>query len=283
MKDLNLDDLLKTALKAAHAAGSAINDIWDKKSSVKDTKSNQRDLVTETDQRCEQIITEILKTAYPEHEIIGEETVGSGKYSLGSGPTWTVDPIDGTTNFVHRIPSTCVLIAFLLEKEPLVAVTYDPINDEMYWATKGGGAHLKSRRHDGPVAVSSCEALDCALVGLESGYGRDEKTVKRLSTTIEALMTKGVRSLRMAGACGLNVTNVACGRWDAFFEEGYWESNSGPKIWDFSPGKLIIEEAGGVMVNLDGSDFDLMGRGVFCAANRKLADEIIEMMKNRPL
>jgi myo-inositol-1(or 4)-monophosphatase len=87
----------------------------------------------------------------------------------------------------------------------------------------------------------------------------------------------------MGGACGLNITNVASGRWDAFFEEGCWTANAGPKIWDFSGGKLIIEEAGGVMLDLTGSPFDLMGRTVFCAANQKLADEIVQMMKDRVL
>ena len=97
--------------------------------------------------RCEKIITEIIKAKYPDHAIIGAETVGAGKYEITAGPTWTCDPIDGTTNFVHRIPATCVLVSFCLDKQPVVAVTYDPINDELFYATKGGGAFLKSRRY----------------------------------------------------------------------------------------------------------------------------------------
>eukprot|EP00241_Pyramimonas_parkeae_P013070 CAMPEP_0114245002 /NCGR_PEP_ID=MMETSP0058-20121206/11650_1 /TAXON_ID=36894 /ORGANISM="Pyramimonas parkeae, CCMP726" /LENGTH=294 /DNA_ID=CAMNT_0001357999 /DNA_START=4 /DNA_END=888 /DNA_ORIENTATION=- len=283
MEEADMDAVLELAMRAARSAGAIISGVWDQKSDVKDTKSNSRDLVTETDQKCEEIIVEMIKKAYPDHHVIGEETVGAGKYDLGDGPTWTIDPIDGTTNFVHRIPAVCVLIAFIMEKQPVVAVTYDPINDEMYSAIKGRGAQLKSSRHDGPISVSSCDSIDRAVAGLESGYGRDPKTVNKLTSTIEGLMTKGVRTLRIGGACGLNCTNIASGRWDVFFEEGDWDANTGPKIWDFSPAKLIVEEAGGVMLSLDGSPFDLMGRSVFAAANRKLAEEVIDIMKTRKL
>jgi len=282
--DVSLEVILDLAQRAARAAGALVDEVWDQRSDVKDTKSNARDLVTITDEKCEQIVTEMIQAAYPGHKIIGEEAEGSNKYELTAGPTWTIDPIDGTTNFVHRIPYTCVLIAFLLDKQPVVAVTYDPISKEMFYATKGGGAFLASPRHKAPVAihVSECDALCRAVVGMEPGYGRDDKSVTRLSSTMECLMRKQIRTLRMGGACGLNAASVASGRWDLFLEEGSWTDNVGPKIWDFAPAKLIVEEAGGVMLNIyDGGAFDLMGRSVFAAANRKLADEALAAMKER--
>jgi len=132
------------------------------------------------------------------------------------------------------------------------------------------------------IHVSECDALCRAVVGMEPGYGRDDKSVTRLSSTMECLMRKQIRTLRMGGACGLNAASVASGRWDLFLEEGSWTDNVGPKIWDFAPAKLIVEEAGGVMLNIyDGGAFDLMGRSVFAAANRKLADEALAAMKVR--
>jgi fructose-1,6-bisphosphatase/inositol monophosphatase family enzyme len=171
------DEVLALAKTAALAAGAVIRKAWSGTSAIRDTKSNATDLVTETDQQCEDIIVKLIRAKFPQHDIIGEETTGAGQYQLTSAPTWTIDPIDGTTNFVHRIPQSCVIIAFVHEKEVLVGVTYDPMADELYWATKGGGAFMKSPRYEGPISVSNTTAISQAVVGVEVGYARDPQAI----------------------------------------------------------------------------------------------------------
>jgi inositol-phosphate phosphatase/L-galactose 1-phosphate phosphatase len=116
---------------------------------------------------------------------------------------------------------------------------------------------------------------------MECGYHRDPVTVAKLTGAMSGIMAKGVRSLRMAGATGLNMTAIACGKTDCYFEEGSWERNSGPKIWDFAGGKLIVEEAGGVVLDPSGELFSLMGRSALAAATKELADEVVAVLKAR--
>jgi inositol-phosphate phosphatase/L-galactose 1-phosphate phosphatase len=177
-----LDEALAVARRAAHEAGAAIRACWyGGASAVQKTKSAHTDLVTETDQRCEEMIVAILREAFPSHEIIGEEDVGAGGagYELTARPTWTVDPIDGTTNFVHRIAQSCVIMAYLEHRQVLLGVVYDPIADELFWATKGGGAWLDSPRSAAAgasnprrLACSNTTEISRAVVGLEVGYRR---------------------------------------------------------------------------------------------------------------
>ena len=283
----DLEEILGVAKEAVLLAGVEIRKCMLGATSAADvvaaTKSNAVDLVTETDQKCEDLVMRLLRTKYPQHETIGEESMGAdGKYVLTEKPTWTIDPIDGTTNFVHRLPMTCVLVSFLVNKEPVVGVIYEPMGNEMFWAIKGQGAFMKDR--DGntrPIRVSGTTSLQKSVVSMDAGYGRDEVAVRKYTSVQSALLLKRVRHVRVFGCCGLTMAYVACGRLDAGFEEGSWELNCGPKIWDFSPGKLIIQEAGGVTRDLTGrkskeNELDLMQRSVFMAASPELANEILD-------
>jgi len=279
--DVDLSEVLELSKHAVLEAGKIVSRAWGPgtgRSTVEATKSGTADLVTVTDQQCEEIISRLIKERFPSHVIIGEETVGD-TYSLTNEPTWTIDPVDGTTNFVHRWPWTAILISFIVDKEVLVAVTYDAISDELYWATKGGGSFLKSPRYEGPIQTSGTQSIDKSVVIMEVGYRRDPLTVSQTSHCLAGLMQKNVRSVRMAGSCGLNIAAVASGKIDAYFEEGSWELNSGTKIWDFAGGKLLVEEAGGVIMDPSGAPFDLMGRNVFVAASAALADELREVLQ----
>eukprot|EP00928_Gymnodinium_smaydae_P033988 TRINITY_DN24193_c0_g1_i2.p1 TRINITY_DN24193_c0_g1~~TRINITY_DN24193_c0_g1_i2.p1 ORF type:complete len:233 (+),score=40.96 TRINITY_DN24193_c0_g1_i2:204-902(+) len=191
----------------------------------------------------------------------------------------TIDPIDGTTNFVHRLPYSCVIVAFLHKKEVQVGVVYDPMGDELFWAQRGRGAFLASPRFTGPIRVSGTTSLARAVVSMDPGYGRDVAAVRRFGNAQAALLVRGVRNIRVFGSTGLNMAYVACGRLDAGFEEGSWESNLGPKIWDFAAGRLLVEEAGGVTRDLTGNlptgePLDVMQRSFFCAASVSLANEL---------
>jgi len=277
-----LEEVLAVAKEAALGAGELIRRAWGSgvgRAVVKTTKSSGADLLTATDEAAEKLIVGLIKAKYPTHLIIGEEGSGSSRYELTPSPTWTIDPVDGTTNFVHRWPWTCVLIAFCVDREPVVSVTYDPIGESMYWATKGGGAFLKSPRYEGPLRASGTDNLRDALVIMEAGYWRDPAAVQRLSRTLAGLLRRQVRTVRMAGSAGLNLAAVASGQADAILEEGSWATNTGTKIWDFAGGKLLVEEAGGVLRDPSGGPFDLTGRSILAAASPALAQQLIEVLK----
>lgn len=287
--------ILATAKEAALLAGGAIRDAWPHKAQqVESTKSSQTDLVTETDKLCEELVIKLLRERFPDHSIIGEETTGSGRYELTDGPTWTVDPIDGTTNFVHRLPLSCVLISFLKEKRVLVAVTYDPAADELFYATGGGGTYLEKpvTTPDAPaqrLAASGATSLQRAVVSMDCGYGRDAESVARFTRHQGALLSQGVNNIRSLGSTGLHMAYVAAGRLDAGFELGSWSLNTGPKIWDFAAGLLLVQEAGGVTRDIGGEfsavqqgqaklggPLDLLGRSFFAASSPVLADQVLD-------
>lgn len=278
----SLEVALRVAREAALEAGKHIRAACLQRSEVKFTKSNDVDLVTETDQLCEKVVIDLLKSHFPDHAIIGEESSGSSRYALTDAPTWTIDPIDGTTNFVHGLALTCVLIAFLHRKEVQVGVIYDPNAEELFWATRGGGAFMRLGP-DGPptkISVSSTTSLKQAVISMDPGYGRDAAAVARFQAVQGLLLTSGIRNIRVVGSTGLNMAYVACGRLDAGFEEGAWETNCGPKIWDFAPGSLIIAEAGGLCRDIGVGSFltgplDLLGRSFFVASTPALASELL--------
>mmetsp|Transcript_22853 Transcript_22853/g.33746 ORF Transcript_22853/g.33746 Transcript_22853/m.33746 type:complete len:290 (-) Transcript_22853:73-942(-) len=280
---IDYEIIFEVAKEAANLAGAEIRKAMLTPKCDIATKSNSVDLVTETDQKCEDLVTNFLSSKYPTHKIIGEEDMGAdGKYNLTDDPTWTIDPIDGTTNFVHRLALTCVLVSFIYEKQTMVGVTLDPMSGEMFWAIKGKGAFMKN--FDGivhPISVSGTTSLQQAVVSMDAGYGREEEAVQKYISVQKAILLKRVRHVRVFGSCGLTMAYVACGRLDAGFEEGSWELNCGPKIWDFSAGKLLVEEAGGVTRDVTGrkskeDELNLMQRSVFMAGSSELAKELLD-------
>lgn len=190
---------------------------------------------------------------------------------------------DGTTNFVHRLRLSCVIVSFLRKKEVRVGVIYDPYADELFFAVKGRGAFLRMGNNEAvPIHVSKTTIIPNAVISMDPGYGRDEGAVARFCAMQTSILTRSVRNIRVVGCTGLNMAWIACGRLDGGFEEGSWEHNRGPKIWDFAAGRLLVEEAGGVTRDLERSPGDddaplnLMGRSFFCAANAELAEEIMQ-------
>lgn len=245
------------------------------------------DLLTETDQKCELLITELLQSKYPSHLIIGEEASGADcNYTLTDAPTWTLDPIDGTTKFVSRLGLSCVLIAFLHHKDTKVGVTYNPTSGEIFWAVKGQGAHLETKDDIvRQIHVSKTTDITQSLIAMDPGYGRDDHPIHRYLSVQKEILQRGVRNIRSYGCSGLALANVACGRFDASFEEESWDDGTGPKIWDFCAGKLLIEEAGGItrdVTNRSSKDkpMDILQRSSFAAATQELADQLLDIMYN---
>ncbi|XRB05109.1 inositol monophosphatase [Pycnococcus provasolii] len=291
------------AIDAARDAGALIRQAWDK-SKVLSTKSGPADLVTDTDKAAERLIFGRIKGYFPTHRFVGEEgtsEAGDLDNSALAGyrhpvvvprtepdkgtPTWYVDPVDGTTNFVHGYPMSCVSIGLVIDDStPLMGVVYNPITDELFTATRGKGARLNGRpmyvagtqvSHPDPPLPTGLEALKSALVGTEVGASRVPEVVQATNSRLAAIMPH-VRGIRAVGSCALQMCYVAAGRLDAFFEIGF----GGP--WDCAAGWCIVTEAGGVTVDPSGAAFSIGGRRVLCAANTHIAEALAGVLSAVP-
>ncbi len=216
------------------------------------------DLVTEADRASEQLIAERLRLCWPEHGIVGEEGTRS---DMGAEYRWYVDPLDGTTNFAHAYPVFCVSIALVRQDEELeVGVLYDPTRDEMFAAERGQGATLNGR----PIRVSQTMTLAESILG--TGFP-SHKRHKNPNIHFYHQITLRSHGVRRAGSAALDLANVACGRYD-----GFWEFNLNP--WDTAAGVLLVQEAGGKVTRFDGSPFRLDSREVL-ASNQRIHHELL--------
>lgn len=218
------------------------------------------DLVTQVDKGAQDRIVTAIEARYPAHGILAEE--GFSKPGA-DGYTWIIDPLDGTTNFVHRLPIFCVSLAVYRDAQALAGVCYNPMTEELFAAEAGKGA----TRNGAPIAVSAAERLVDALVvtGFPYRSERMDQIQARFARVVNA--AQGVRRL---GSAALDLCYVASGVFDAFWEEGL-------KPWDMAAGALIVQEAGGRVSNLDGTAFDLH-RGGIVAGNPRLHGALLELM-----
>jgi myo-inositol-1(or 4)-monophosphatase len=226
---------LTTAVKAARRAGQIITRASQDVDLLKVSSKRQNDFVTEVDRAAEDAIIGILREAYPEHAILAEESGASGE----SEYRWIIDPLDGTTNFIHGMPQYAVSIALEHRGQMQSAVVFDPVRNEMFTASRGRGAFLNDRR----IRVSRRAKLSEALVGTGFPY-RVFDHVDAYLGMLKDMMEK-TSGLRRPGAAALDLAYVACGRFDAFFEIGL-------SPWDIAGGALLVTEAGGLVGNLTG-------------------------------
>ncbi|XP_033494237.1 inositol monophosphatase 1-like [Epinephelus lanceolatus] len=227
-------------------------------------KSSPVDLVTETDQKVEQLIISAIKEKYPTHSFIGEESVAAGAPSvLTDNPTWIIDPIDGTTNFVHRFPFVSVSIGFTVKKEIEFGIVYSCIEDKMYTARKGKGAFCNGE----PIKVSGQEDISQSLVLTEMGFKKDPEQFKTMLANIRTILTIPVHGIRSPGSAAVNMCLVACGSADAYYHMGI-------HCWDMAGGAAIVTEAGGVIMDISGGPFDLMSRRLIIASSKAIAERI---------
>jgi inositol-phosphate phosphatase/L-galactose 1-phosphate phosphatase len=188
---------------------------------------------------------------------------------LTDEPTWFIDPLDGTTNFVHGYPFVCVSIGLMLNKEAVVGVVYNPILDELYSARKGAGATLNGNR----IHVSSTQSLGEAMIVNNVGASRDRRFLAKTFDRLNFLLSQNIRALRNSGSAAQNMCHVASGVLDAYFEDGY----GGP--WDVVGGIVIITEAGGVVSGIRGEPFELsMGKGSIICGNRSLVGQVARVL-----
>ena len=254
--------MLNIAVRAARKAGSVINRATLDGASLQVRSKRANDFVTRVDGAAEEAVIDIVRKAYPDHGFLAEESGSAG----GDAETvWIIDPIDGTTNFIHGFPQYCVSIAVQQRGALAHAVVYDPVKNELFTASKGRGAFLNDRR----VRVSKCEKLDDALVGT----GFPFKELSRLDLYMRQLrffMSKS-SGVRRAGAAALDLAYVACGRLDAF-----WELGLSP--WDMAAGALLIQEAGGLVADPLGEQ-DFMRSGDICASTPKIFPQMLAALR----
>jgi len=220
------------------------------------------DLVTEADKASEALIVAELRSTFPSHGLLAEE--GGGYDANGSSFRWVVDPLDGTTNFAHGLPTFAVSIGLEDGQTPVVGVIYDPMRDELFSAYRGGGATLNGD----PIKVSTIDRLIASL--LATGFSYKLEARVRQTPTWSDMLTR-VQAIRQTGSSALNLCYIAAGRLD-----GYWERGIAP--WDVSAGSVIVTEAGGTGSDYRGGLF-LSDRREIVASNGLVHDQLLEVLR----
>ena len=259
-----LHPMLNVAIKAARAAGAIINRAALDIESVRVSEKQSNDFVTEVDQAAEKAIIETLLTAYPQHGILAEES-GQQHGNADSDFVWIIDPLDGTTNFIHGFPVYCVSIALSVRGKIEQAVVYDPSRNDLFTATRGRGAFMNDRR----IRVSKrIRMADCLLTtGFPFREGQNYEQFMQLF--IE--MMRCTAGLRRPGSAALDLAYVAAGFSDGFFETGL-------QPWDVAAGSLLVQEAGGLIGNFTG-EADFLHSQECMAASPKIYALMVQMLQ----
>jgi myo-inositol-1(or 4)-monophosphatase len=256
MADTVLEGYAREAAKAAREAGEILRDRFGQPHDVR--FKGTIDLVTEADQAAEDLIADRLRTLCPEHDLLCEE--GSVGAAVGSAYRWVVDPLDGTTNFAHGLPTFAVSIALEDEGVPVVGVVYDPMRDELFVARKGAGATL----NEAAIHVSAVDRLIASI--LVTGFSYDFARRAQQAEVWRDFLTR-VQAIRQTGSAALNLCYIAAGRLD-----GYWERGISP--WDVAAGAVMVTEAGGTVTDMRGGEFRSEDREIL-ASNGILHGELL--------
>lgn len=267
------DRFAGVAESAAREAGQLIRERIGHARNIGEKTSNF-DLVTEVDKESEAIIRTELLAAFPEHKVLGEEGVAPGSQAsiealskaLSAEYLWIVDPIDGTTNFVHGFPGCTVSIALVHKSEVIVGVIYDPLRDEMFSAGLGEGAYLNGDK----ISVSKEDSLEVSLLG--TGFPVDREWARTVNLRGINALVPNCRNIRAAGSAALHLAYVACGRLS-----GFWEIDL--NAWDLAAGSLLVQEAGGRVSNTDGQEYALDVRHIV-ATNGHIHKQMIHTLKH---
>jgi myo-inositol-1(or 4)-monophosphatase len=256
--------MVNIAVRAARAAGDIIVRNMDRLDRIKVVTKQNNDFVSNVDHLAEETIISTIKQAYPDHGILAEE---SGKQAENSEFQWIIDPLDGTTNYLHGFPQFAVSIALKHKDRLEVGVIYDPVSQELFTASRGNGAMLNDRK----IRVTSHKGLQNALLGTGFPY-YDQSYIDTYLETMKELMQR-TAGIRRPGSAALDLAWLAAGRID-----GFWEFNL--KAWDIAAGALIVREAGGIV-----SDFENKGNylhsGDIIAAGPKVFPEMLKIIQQK--
>lgn len=255
---------INSAAKAGEWIKSRLGTIKDLK-----TKYSPQDLVTDVDKGAEMMIRKLILTYFPDHEILGEEGVAPGAAASAEALAqakdaeylWIIDPVDGTTNFVHGFPFFCVSIALAYKGEVIIGVIYDPIRDEMFVAEKGKGAYM----HGNPTRVSDEKLLADSVIAV--GFNPDREVAAPINLKGITALSNQTRSLRAGGSAALHLAYVAAGRLS-----GYYEVNL--NAWDTAAGALLVTESGGIVTDTAGNPYDIGVRNLI-ASNGKIQEQLV--------
>ena len=254
--------MLNIAIRAARAAGDLIVREMDRVSGISIDIKGKNDFVTEVDTQAEFTIINTIKNSYPDHAFLCEESGASGDSDF----QWIIDPLDGTTNFLHGFPHFAVSIALQHKGRLDQAVIYDPLKQELFTASKGKGAQLNNKK----IRVSGHKTLDGALLGTGFPFG-DTQKIDEFINSFRSLYPK-IAGIRRAGAASLDLAYVASGRLDGFWEFGL-------KPWDIAAGTLIVQEAGGLISDMRG-DNKFLETGDVVTGNPKIFKDILKHLRN---
>ncbi len=252
---------LNTAVNAARKASNIIMRGFERRDKIKISKKAPKDYVTNIDKEAEDAIVDILRTAYPTHAFITEEGGRFGK----SDYEWVIDPLDGTTNFIHGFPHFAISIALMHNQKVEQAVIFDPIRNDLFTASRGEGAQRNGYR----IRTSQQSSMGESLFATGAPHDRPDLLEQHLK--IVPIITKESLSIRRTGSTVLDLAYIASGTLD-----GYWKV--GAKIWDLAAGSLLIREAGGLMSDIYGKD-EYLKNGHIVTANPKLFSKLLKIVK----
>lgn len=256
-----IDTYAKTWVKEA---GAMIRASFSKVLDIQ-TKSNRNDLVTNMDKETEQFFIEKIKTTFPDHSVLGEEGLGDRIQEI-DGVVWIIDPIDGTTNFVHQQRNFAISIGIYENGIGQIGLIYDVVHDELYHAIKGKGAYLNDTRL---APLDHVEVKD-AIIGINATWVTENRSI---DPSLLAELVKDARGSRSLGSAALEISYVTSGRIDA-----YISLRLSP--WDFAGGKVLLEEVGGVATTLRGKELNLIGENTVLVAKPGLHQEILKKYLN---
>jgi myo-inositol-1(or 4)-monophosphatase len=253
--------MLTIAVKAAREAGRIINRASQDVGALKIQSKTFNDFVSEVDRSAEQAIIDTIRGAYPDHGFLGEE---SGKSNSDADNIWIIDPLDGTTNFLHNFPQYCVSIALQQKGVLTQAVIYDPVRNDLFTATKGRGAFLNDKR----IRVTNRTKLQASLIS--TGFPFRDFTY--LDTYLAMLkdMIRNTTGIRRPGSAALDLAYVAAG-----FTDGFFEINL--STWDIAAGGLLVQEAGGMVGDFEGNE-SWLTTGNIVAANAKVFSQMLQVL-----
>lgn len=255
-----MKDFLAVAGEAARRAGRLLRENIHGPREI--SYKGDINLVTEMDTRSERAVVETLRAAFPDHGIVAEEET---TIRNGSGYTWIIDPLDGTTNYAHGYPCFSVSIALEHEGDVIAGVVYDPMRDELFAARKGEGATLNGKA----IGVSDTDTLIKSL--LATGFPYDRKTSEKNNLDYFHDLLMASQEVRRDGSAALDLCSVAAGRFD-----GFWELKLKP--WDVAAGSLIVREAGGMVTDLSGGPFDMHAEEIL-ASNGRIHKQMVEALR----
>ncbi|MFP6796732.1 MAG: inositol monophosphatase family protein [Pseudomonadales bacterium] len=258
-----MQPMVNIALRAARRAGQMISRTVDRVDELLVEEKSRNDLVSDVDRNAEAIIIETIRNAYPDHSILAEE---SGILDADGEFRWVIDPLDGTTNFLHGIPHHCTSIAIMQGNVVLHGVTVDHLRNEEFTASRGEGAYLNGRR----IRVTGATSLSTSIMA----SGIPWHSLQKHAAAYEAIYSefiKNTRGVRQMGSAALDLAYIASGRMDGYFEIGI-------KQWDMAAGSVLVREAGGFVGDIAGGD-RFLETGNIVAANPRIFREILRSIR----